>query len=91
MTIDKTEVAQSSPEAVLLIIDGPQVGVRFPISVKPTVIGRDPNGDICLENDTKCSRHHARVSWLAVQFIIEDLDSTNGTFVNDIRDRKSVV
>ena len=79
----ETEIAPSATEAVLLVVDGPQLGVRYPLSVKPTVIGRDPDGDICLENDTQCSRQHARIFWLIAQFVIEDLDSTNGTYVND--------
>jgi sulfite reductase (NADPH) flavoprotein alpha-component len=82
---DKTEFAKDASEATLFIENGLQAGVRYPLSNKPIIIGRDPKADICLSDDTKCSRQHAQVFWLSPQFAVEDLDSTNGTFVNDIR------
>ena len=85
LMIDKTELSQPTPEASLLVEKGLQVGVRYPLSGKPTVIGRDPNADIGLTDDSQCSRQHARIIWLSVQFAIEDLGSTNGTYVNDTR------
>lgn len=44
-------------------------------------IGRDPSNDICLENPA-VSRHHARIYKQEWPFYIEDMKSTNGTFLN---------
>lgn len=45
-------------------------------------IGRDPNSDCCLESD-KVSVTHARLSFHHNQWWIEDLNSTNGSFLNN--------
>ena len=46
------------------------------------VIGRDPASDVVLDN-TGISRRHARIVRSPVGFVIEDLGSANGTFVNE--------
>ncbi|MDY6967554.1 MAG: GGDEF domain-containing protein [Spirochaetota bacterium] len=45
-------------------------------------IGRNPDNDINLLEKT-VSREHATIKWHETSFIIEDLNSTNGTFVNN--------
>ena len=55
------------------------------IYTKPELrIGRDPSCEICLNNET-VSNQHARLSYRNKQWWIEDLLSTNGTFLNDER------
>ncbi|HET9446909.1 MAG TPA: SulP family inorganic anion transporter, partial [Steroidobacteraceae bacterium] len=54
------------------------------------VIGRDPNSGICLQ-DTQVSWQHARVSEAGDLCVIEDLGSSNGTFVGAERIRKQVL
>jgi serine/threonine protein kinase len=49
------------------------------------VIGRQATGEGSLGQDAEISRRHARVSRADGEFIIEDLGSTNGTFVNGRR------
>jgi pSer/pThr/pTyr-binding forkhead associated (FHA) protein len=44
-------------------------------------LGRHDNNDICLNNDTFVSRHHARIHVESQEFWLEDCDSTNGTYV----------
>lgn len=76
--------------AKLIIQRGGKVGKEFPISATESMIGRwDADGgifpDIDLDQDdpeAKVSRRHARIEFLNNQFMIEDLGSTNGTFVN---------
>lgn len=46
------------------------------------VIGRDPGADLVLDN-TGISRRHARIVRSPVGFVVEDLGSANGTFVNE--------
>jgi pSer/pThr/pTyr-binding forkhead associated (FHA) protein len=55
-------------------------GKRIPIASRITV-GRDPDNTIELE-DPLASRHHAVIQKVKDEFFVEDLGSTNGTFVN---------
>jgi len=76
--------------AKLIIQRGGKVGKEFPISGTEAMIGRwDADGgifpDIDLDQDdpeAKVSRRHARIQFSNSQYLIEDLGSTNGTFVN---------
>ncbi len=48
------------------------------------MIGRDPTCDVCLPNEL-VSAQHARLSFHHNQWWVEDLQSTNGTYLNDER------
>lgn len=54
---------------------------RYPIRTLPCVVGRSSECDLQLELD-QISRRHARIDERDGSLTIEDLDSTNGTFVN---------
>ena len=79
-----------TPHAMLVIERGNSAGKQFPLSEKDANIGRwDADGgvfpDVDLDADdpeAKVSRRHARISLRNGQYLIEDLGSTNGTFVN---------
>jgi hypothetical protein len=64
----------------LEIVEGPGAGTQVQLA-GPVVVGRDPSADIVLD-DTQASRQHARISPSAEGAVVEDLGSTNGTFVN---------
>src|SRR6202789_3590731 len=67
---------------VLRFISGKYQGGEFPIAVdKQILIGRSSDLDMVLVEDM-VSRKHARIAMQADQIWIEDLGSTNGTFVN---------
>jgi pSer/pThr/pTyr-binding forkhead associated (FHA) protein len=57
---------------------------EVPIGNRPVGIGRAPDNDLPVDN-LAVSNHHARVYFEAGRLIVEDLDSLNGTFVNDLR------
>ena len=61
---------------------GLPVGHEFPIG-PVTTIGRRPDNDVAL-NDTFLSSEHALLEWRGDGWWVEDLNSTNGSFVNDI-------
>src|SRR6202043_3179244 len=54
------------------------------IGTRPVGIGRSPDNDLPVDNPA-VSNHHARVFFEAGRLVVEDLDSLNGTFVNDLR------
>lgn len=84
------ENGEAHVRARLIIQRGGKVGKEFPIEGDESLIGRwDADGgtfpDVDLDQDdpeAKVSRRHARIHFLNNQFLIEDLGSTNGTFVN---------
>ncbi|MEA3374897.1 MAG: FHA domain-containing protein [Chloroflexota bacterium] len=65
----------------LVLTRGPQTGHTFPLHGDSLVLGRDPRNDIVISHP-QVSRRHARITREGDTWVIEDLDSTNGTFVN---------
>ena len=68
----------------LVVRRGPQPNQAFEISKDATTLGRDISNDIVI-NDRETSRHHLRLMRSGDTMTIEDLGSTNGTFVNGKR------
>lgn len=68
-------------KARLALYIGEELAWGEPIGARGTTIGRDDENSIRLE-DTKVSRRHAVVKPRDGKWFIEDLDSTNGVYVN---------
>jgi adenylate cyclase len=66
-----------------LVTEGQHPPQEFPLGVR-TTIGRTPDNDIEISN-VSVSRHHAVVTFADNKYVIADLRSGNGTFVNDER------
>ncbi len=84
VTTPTRPVAASKRQAFLVNIypSGPGMGLRYPVGDTPLVLGRDPECDICI-NDQSVSRNHTRIQPGIEGHYAVDLQSTNGTFVND--------
>jgi len=71
----------------LILISGPVAGLTpgdsFPLAAAETVLGRSPTCAIQVAAPT-VSRHHARLTRQGDDFILDDLGSTLGTYVNGV-------
>ena len=70
----------------VLVLSGPLKGHNYFFkSDTPILIGRSKEAIIRITYDNFCSRRHALLYWENKTGFIKDLDSTNGTFVNNKR------
>ena len=68
-------------DLLMEIVEGPGTGRQIPVH-GAIVLGRDPAAaDVVLE-DGQVSRRHAKVEQSPNGLVVEDLESSNGTFVN---------
>lgn len=67
---------------VMIYPTGPNMGRQYTLPGKTASIGRDPSNDIVVDNDS-VSRRHAKLTFEAGQRLITDLQSTNGSYVNN--------
>ena len=68
----------------LIMRSGPTPGAAFTLEGDQITIGRDSVNEIVI-NDAEISRRHARLTFQGGKYVLEDLGSTNGTFVNGQR------
>ena len=73
----------TAAEARLVIVEGPLAGTSVPLDDNPVTIGRASDSTLVLEDDY-VSSHHARiVGSKRGRWQVEDLGSTNGTYIDD--------
>jgi signal transduction histidine kinase len=75
--------------AKLLLTQGAESGREFMLTDRPLTIGRQPGVEIVLDAP-EVSRQHARVSRARGHAFVEDLGSSNGTYLNRLRVRGQV-
>lgn len=68
----------------LTMRSGPNPGTVYALDGDQLSIGRDSSNEIPV-NDAEVSRRHARLSFQGGKYVLEDMGSTNGTFVNGQR------
>jgi pSer/pThr/pTyr-binding forkhead associated (FHA) protein len=71
-------------QGVLVVKRGPNAGSTFLLDRDATTIGRHPSSDIFLD-DITVSRRHAEVLREGGRFLVKDVGSLNGTYVNRAR------
>lgn len=85
----QTRVRAAIPQFILRGVSGSTFGKHFPL-YGTTVIGRHSDCDICLPSD-EVSRKHAKILVTADGLYVEDMGSSNGTFVNGKRVRREKI
>jgi ribosomal protein L40E len=79
---DAAVVATLPPgTALLAVLRGPNAGSRFLLDSDLTLVGRHPDSDIFLD-DVTVSRRHAEFYRQGGRFVVRDVGSLNGTYVN---------
>jgi pSer/pThr/pTyr-binding forkhead associated (FHA) protein len=68
----------------LVITEGTLEGTVIPLGSSPIIIGRASDATVVLEDDF-VSTHHARLTPNGTHWIVEDLGSTNGTWIDRTR------
>ncbi len=63
----------------IVITSGPKAGLELPLGREPLTIGRSSESGLVIRDDYTSS-HHARLVLWGEQWMIQDLDSTNGTW-----------
>jgi hypothetical protein len=79
--------AVAAPRGRLVVVDSPALdeGDELTIDSAPLTLGRGGQNTVALDGDEFASARHARVEARADGLWVEDLGSTNGTFVNGAR------
>ena len=62
-----------------------ETGAMFPVDAAPVTVGRSAENDLVLDGDEFASARHARIEARGDGVWVQDLDSTNGTFLNGAR------
>src|SRR5437773_661912 len=68
----------------LIVLQGHEQGRKFPVDGGESIVGRSSQATVRLL-DTSISKRHARLQRNLGEIVLDDLESTNGTFVNEER------
>jgi pSer/pThr/pTyr-binding forkhead associated (FHA) protein len=82
-SVRKTE-AKANDKIALSVSSGLLEGAFFPLSKKKNIIGRKVNAQIPIQ-DSKVSREHATIEFKEGAYLLKDLGSTNGTYLNNMK------
>ncbi|MBN2431584.1 MAG: FHA domain-containing protein [Acidobacteria bacterium] len=63
----------------------------FTVNIGRTAIGRDQDNDLSFPDEEFISRHHCEIVYQKYQYVLQDAGSANGTFVNDVKVRETVL
>jgi pSer/pThr/pTyr-binding forkhead associated (FHA) protein len=76
----------------VLVVSGPLKGHKYFVkSDLPILIGRSDEANIRIAYDEFCSRKHALLFWEEDKCYVQDLNSTNGTMVNNEQIKHKVI
>ncbi|CAB4846548.1 unannotated protein [freshwater metagenome] len=81
---EKASRAPKSGVRTLVVVEGPLAGTVIPLGSADITLGRAPDSTLVLDDDYASSAH-ARVRLTSGSWIVEDLGSTNGTWIDRTR------
>lgn len=89
MAEEKTEITKPTDvdllnlakKPFLIVMSGNDIGKKYPVSQAEIIIGRSMDAQIVVK-ENNVSRRHSRLTFKNGKAMVEDLGSTNGTFVN---------
>jgi class 3 adenylate cyclase len=73
------------PIAFIILITEDEPALQIPIKGKSFSIGRVADNDLCLADNQSASRYHCVIKVSENNLILEDLNSSNGTYLNGVR------
>lgn len=76
--------ATTSTVSRIVVTSGPKAGIELPLGSEPLTIGRSSESGLVVRDDYTSS-HHARLVLWGDQWMVQDLDSTNGTWHDGAR------
>ena len=82
VSLPQTKLPEHNGKECLVVLYGGSIGRKYDLGPGHWTIGRDPLANIVLDADS-VSRAHARIEIGPHESWVVDLESTNGTFVND--------
>src|SRR4249919_3860649 len=94
--MNDAETVRRDLKPALVFLSGELIAVPIPLDREEVIMGRALEADVRV-NDTQVSRQHAKVAAVAneatktVDYVLTDLDSRNGTFLNGRRIRREVL
>ena len=74
----------------LNVLSGPLEGREYRLTNELYMIGRDPESDIVIDQ-REVSRKHATIVRMASEYLLTDLSSTNGVYVNNLKLERHVL
>jgi len=80
----KGGLATTGSASRIVITSGPKAGLELPLGSEPLTIGRSSESGLVIRDDYTSS-HHARLVLWGEQWMLQDLDSTNGTWHDGAR------
>lgn len=91
--MNDSEILRRDLRPALVFLSGELIAVPIPLEREEVILGRALEADVRV-NDTLVSRQHARItaapteSQVAMEYVLHDMDSRNGTFLNGRRIRR---
>lgn len=83
------KTGQKEKKAYLTVLEGENFGEEYECRDRETTIGRSSGNDIVIK-DEGISRRHCMIEPATSAYVLKDLNSTNGTFLNNKRISSSV-
>jgi pSer/pThr/pTyr-binding forkhead associated (FHA) protein len=88
VTFDLDDIPEGA--GLLVVTRGPNAGSRLALTKPVTTVGRHPDSDIFLD-DITVSRRHAELQRVESGFLVRDVGSLNGTYLNRERVEESPI